>query len=282
MADSAATHPSVSWSGMNQWESLRQRVADLDAAVGPVAEGDWPRGGLAQAAWVLDAITHTSIADRSEAIEPAVADAVAGTSVLLSRLRALAPEIVDGPVALDRRSGWAPARRPGSSFRVPCCGPCRTPTCGRQRSSMSGISPTSRPAPSRSGAACTPRPPSGGEGLWEIHLDTTRTSLFPRPWYVWAAPARPDARVREIPTAAAWAEFVSSYPLEHDGLIYPDWCRVARDYDGVHLTLHAVAATQGIELRVDGATIAAPYYGVESTFWLHWAFSAPQLRRVVA
>jgi hypothetical protein len=123
---------------------------------------------------------------------------------------------------------------------------------------------------------------AGGEGLWEIHLDTTRTSLFPRPWYVWAAPARPDARVREIPTAAAWAEFVSSYPLEHDGLIYPDWCRVARDYDGVHLTLHAVAATQGIELRVDGATIAAPYYGVESTFWLHWAFSAPQLRRVVA
>lgn len=207
---------------MNQWESLRQRVADLDAAVGPVAEGDWPRGGLAQAAWVLDAITHTSIADRSEAIEPAVADAVAGTSVLLSRLRALAPEIVDGPVALDRQV-WVGTGPPAGQFLPDPVLRSLSDTHLRPSAfvdvwDLADIPPSTKPF------WCglhTSTALAGGDGLWEIHLDTPRTSLFPRPWYVWAAPARPDARVREIPTAAAWAEFVSSYPLEHDGLIYP-------------------------------------------------------------
>lgn len=190
----------------------------------------------------------------------------------------MVPEIVDGPVALDRQA-WVGTGPPAGQFLPDTVlrslsGTQLCPSTFVDVWDLADIPPSTKPF--WCGLHTSTTLPSA-EGLWEIHLDTTRTTLFPRPWYVWAALVRPDARVREIPTATAWAKFVSTYPLEHDGLIYPDWRRVARDYDGVHMTLHAVAATQGLEMRVDGATIAAPYYGLESTFWLHWAFTSPEL-----
>ncbi len=115
--------------------------------------------------------------------------------------------------------------------------------------------------------------------MWELYLEVTRSTLLPQPWHVWAVPVRGDVRIRDIPNAAAWVEFVTTYPLPHDGLTYPDWRQAAKDYDGVHMGLHAIVATQGIQLSAGDSTIAAPYWGVESTFWLHWGFLSPELVR---
>jgi hypothetical protein len=87
-------------------------------------------------------------------------------------------------------------------------------------------------------------------------------------------------KVHEIPTAAAWAEFVSSYPYRYGDLVYPDWRSASRDHDAVHMTLQAVAATQGVFFEVQGETLAPTYWDVESTLWLRWCFSKPELIRV--
>ena len=82
---------------------------------------------------------------------------------------------------------------------------------------------------------------------------------LPPPWHIWSTQPRPDVNVREISTAAGWAEFVTSYPVRHGDLVYPDWRSASRDHDGVHLTLRAIAATQGIYLRTQGRIVALSY-----------------------
>ena len=65
---------------------------------------------------------------------------------------------------------------------------------------------------------------------------------------------------------------MSDFPTSYEGLLYPDWKAVARHCDGVHVTLRAVGATQGICFRLSDGVVAPPYWDVETTFWLRWVF----------
>ena len=86
-----------------------------------------------------------------------------------------------------------------------------------------------------------------------------------------------DARVLEISTAVEWVRFVMTYPKARNGLLYPDWRLATGSWDTVHMTLRAVAATQGIWFSEGPQVTAAPYWDVESTFWLRWAFTGAQM-----
>ncbi|HEY0259075.1 MAG TPA: hypothetical protein VGC18_04425 [Lacisediminihabitans sp.] len=93
-----------------------------------------------------------------------------------------------------------------------------------------------------------------------------------------------DARVYEIEDAAAWVRLCRSYPLEvtasrrHDWYrvtgrigdwVIPDWERVARDFDAVHLTVAAYLSTAGRAAVIDDATASViAGWNPDETYWL--------------
>jgi hypothetical protein len=118
----------------------------------------------------------------------------------------------------------------------------------------------------------------GGHGAWRTYLDLQQgSSLFPPPWYTWAVELEPAATVVEVSSAADWVELVESHPLRAGGLTYPDWASLGRNCDGVHMTVRAIAATQGIVLRLREGFAAPPYWDVESTLWLRWRVRSAEL-----
>lgn len=78
----------------------------------------------------------------------------------------------------------------------------------------------------------------------------------------------------EITSAREWADFVGTYPRRHKGEVYPHWHDVATDFDGVHLTLQAIAAIQGFAFPTPRGPSAPAYWDVESTLWLRWCFQS--------
>jgi hypothetical protein len=122
----------------------------------------------------------------------------------------------------------------------------------------------------------------GTYGMWRTHLDLNEySSLHPRPWHTWAVEPHPNAVVHEIASASQWVELVLSHPRRERGWLFPDWHFVARQCDGVHMTLRAIAATQGLYFPTEQGLIAAPYWDVESTFWLRWCFDSVKLVETV-
>lgn len=103
-----------------------------------------------------------------------------------------------------------------------------------------------------------------------------------------ARPVRvePAARVYEVTGPSAWADLAATYPLDvtssrrHDwfratGLrgpwTIPDWAAVARDWDGVHLSVEGYLSTAGRPLRLPGAGGACTLlagWDPGATWWL--------------
>jgi hypothetical protein len=127
---------------------------------------------------------------------------------------------------------------------------------------------------------------SGGlpaRGMWRSFLQLQGGStLLPRPWHTWQARISPAASVREIASATDWATFVHAFPRRHGELLFPDWQAVAVRHDGVHMSLRAIVATQGVQLMTSEGVLAATYWDVESTFWLRWRLEDTALVEVVS
>jgi hypothetical protein len=114
--------------------------------------------------------------------------------------------------------------------------------------------------------------------MWWSFLGEYRGSmLYPEPWSVWHVEPATASRVLEVSTATQWTELALQHPIEHGPVIYPDWGTIGERWDGVHLTMTAVIATQGICLSRGDVVVAPTYWDVESTLWLRWAFTATTL-----
>lgn len=111
--------------------------------------------------------------------------------------------------------------------------------------------------------------------MWRRHIERLQGSLFPAPYRTYHISVLETARIAEITSAEAWSDLVSQFPVERDGLNYPDWLAIAAVYDGVHLTLPAILASQGIVLLSGERKIAPMFWDVETTLWLRWCFSNP-------
>lgn len=118
-------------------------------------------------------------------------------------------------------------------------------------------------------------------GLWWTE-DAGRQNASTRQVYIPAS-----ARVLEITDAGVWVDLSRQYPLEvtaskrHDWYrttgrsgrwVMPDWSQVAREFDGVHLTVSAWLAAAGTILPIadDTASVIAGWSPDET-----WWFIAP-------
>lgn len=201
-------------------------------------------------------------------MSPSVADEVVAGCSLLDRLAAKAPGLVMGP--FDRaHQYWVATGRPD-----------HLPPRSHQLDHAHFVEATA----TRVGAGSGPVVEGGlhtcsgalrGFGMWWTLLHINRGStLFPPPWHVWSVGITEGARVLEIASAMDWVEFVAAHATVRGDFVYPDWPRASERWDGVHITLRSIVATQGIWFPLGRRLVAAPYWDVESTLWLRWVVSA--------
>lgn len=251
---------------------LRERVARLDAPPGP----DVSRGidaDLAAFVLTIGEINPGTVPGVPPALAAEEADGVLAESELLRRLASRAPGVAVGPLERGRQH-WIAA---GRLAHLPPREDVLSEAHFRRPLSLD-VHP--RTKPSRAGLYSSTGA-LGTFGMWWclLELDGGFGSLFPRPWRIWSFRAAPQARVLEIPTAAAWTELVASAPLEAGGVLYPDWKQVAASWDGVHVTAVAAAATQGLSFRTPTGVTAPAFWDVETTYWLRWVFTDVELAK---
>jgi hypothetical protein len=247
------------------------------------ARDDGPCADIAHFISVVERITSSGItntiltSDNHDlpCVSAAAADALVKNCRLLARLGDAVPEIVTGPLRFNLQH-WVGTRK----------------TSGRPKSELTlgeshfiGVSDADPMKASTKPfyvGLFTSTGVLGTYGMWRTYLDLNEySSLHPRPWHTWAVEPHPNAVVQEIASASQWVELVLSHPRRERGWLFPDWNSVARQCDGVHMTLRAIAATQGLYFPTEQGLIAAPYWDVESTFWLRWCFDSVKLVETV-
>lgn len=251
-------------------ELLRHRVAELDGDEDPVVLLDVPDRDLVRFVDVMQHHTATGTPagarPMAHTIRPDAADDLTQSCQLIQRLTARLPELVVGPLKVSDQQWIATGRPPHLPPRVAKPGEpgFMSPHHG------SRARPSTKPV---SMGLFTSTALGGQLSMWRIYLEINEgSSLFPKPWHVWhVAPTEP-LRVLEVTTATDWVNFVLAWPARADGLVYPHWSKAASEWDAVHMSLRAVAATQALYLRSGNSTIAPPYWDVESTLWLNWRF----------
>lgn len=250
---------------------LRTRVARLDEGRLPVVEFPADRR-LLRFILVMTSYTNTTFAgvvDGQPVLSPSDADELVASCHLLTDIARNEPTLVSGPVDHGRQQ-WIGTHRPSASS---------TPSRSRL------IVPDDRTAPSTKPfdtGLYTSTSTANGRGMWRTYLDTVRGSdLHPLPWHSWHLRADDDVSVLEIASAGEWADFVGAYPRAHRDMIHPNWRGVASDFDGVHVTLRAIAAIQGFAFLTPHGPSAPAYWDVESTLWLRWCFRSVDQDEVV-
>lgn len=220
------------------------RVARLDEKAGD-SSASWPTAGFAHIIRVVDEITDSSTTIETAgaaALRPPLVDALVSTSAILTRLRNVAAEVVEGPAAPDRQFWVGTGKPPWVSARSSQLDQGEFDDASRVEST-----PSTKPFHiglfTSSGVV-------GTHGLWELYLDVTQSTLHPRPWHLWRVTPRPDVRLLEIPSATAWAAFVCGYPRRTAGLVYPDWHAAAAGRRPVGRAGHPVGRRGGRLVRV--------------------------------
>jgi hypothetical protein len=119
--------------------------------------------------------------------------------------------------------------------------------------------------------------------MWREHLEPFRGSTpYPLAWHIWEMKiAASDLAIAEITNAKKWVELVENYGFYSDGLIYPNWGEVAREFSAVHVTLPAIVAAQGFSFETNDGLIAPAFWDIEMTLWLRWCFDSAQLLETV-
>ena len=110
------------------------------------------------------------------------------------------------------------------------------------------------------------------------------------PYAVWGMKAAPEARVFEVDSPHAWHELCMKYtrrmrfPL-HDydlldldtldvhSYLEPDWAKVRKDWDAVHLTLGGLLTSHQVAVESDAGWTYQYGWDTEQTWWLRWVFS---------
>ncbi len=99
---------------------------------------------------------------------------------------------------------------------------------------------------------------------------------------VWPLAVSDAARIFEVDSSRAWQELVSGYPRPatasyrhtwawtgwNGDWLAPRWSAVARDWDGVHLTIAGYLSTAGCPLPVGTARTMLAGWNPDQTYWL--------------
>jgi hypothetical protein len=204
-------------------------------------------------------------------IEPGDADALTANARLLRAIAQHDAHLVTGPLLAKRQHWTRTGRHAVSADTVP---PPPRRIAFITPSSTLGQKPEVKPF--RFGLY-TSTATSVGRSMWRALLGPHGSSLYPLPWCTWELEMKGRPIVAEIESAERWVEFVSTYPQIQDGFIYPDWPRVAQEFDAIHLTLPLIAAAQGFYFQTPDGIIPPAFWDVETTLWLRWCFSGAHL-----
>ncbi len=122
-------------------------------------------------------------------------------------------------------------------------------------------------------------------------LQSSEKPMDRGPETIWRIIASSDARVAEIHSPDAWSRLVRTYPLAEAGYTYtgmeqrpdrsrrldPDWSKVSRDFDGVHLSVGGWLTTEDLPFESGSAITELRSWNMESTVWLRWVFRSVEL-----
>jgi hypothetical protein len=104
-------------------------------------------------------------------------------------------------------------------------------------------------------------------GAWSTYALTI--GMDTESWSYWALTAR-QARILNVDSAVEWCTFAYDF-MEPSGAV--NWADVSTQWDAVHISAAAVAATDCFEFSWRDRTIPAPFWGTETTVWLRWMFT---------
>jgi hypothetical protein len=109
------------------------------------------------------------------------------------------------------------------------------------------------------------------------------------PLAVWSVRASPEARVYEIHRPADWIALVDRYPKDTTEyyatswrrnwrfpggrVLTPDWALVAKDWDGVHLSMAGLLTATSQPFPLRSAWTMCEGWETEETVWLRWRFA---------
>lgn len=204
-------------------------------------------------------------------IDPVVADEMTSNSRLVDDIASCAPSLSVGPLQANRQH-WTQtggqALLSGDILVPPSEEAFVTPALDSKQ----------KPDVKPFGLGLyTSTATSAGCSMWRALLGPNSSMLYPGPWYTWELEVERDLRVAEIVNAMKWVEFVCTYARVSNGLIYPDWERVAQEFDAVHVTLPTIVAAQGFHFDTPRGVIPPAFWDVETTLWLRWCFSGARL-----
>ena len=132
----------------------------------------------------------------------------------------------------------------------------------------------------------TSRGPIGG--LPAVGLAVAEDPLGEEDFEVWAVGIDPAARVYEVHGPDDWAALVAAFPRDvtasrradwtrwtgHTGMwLLPDWPSVAREWDGVHVSVAGYLSTAGMALGIEGAATLLAGWDADQTLWLRDVFT---------
>jgi hypothetical protein len=129
------------------------------------------------------------------------------------------------------------------------------------------------------GAACLLEAVDGGAGDWDVR---------DYPLACWKLTATTSARVYEIAGPEDWHTLCLRYPIEVGEMaaqhlqghwpgadrLTPDWPAVAKDWDGVHLSLGGLLTAAQVVNRTPEGWSVQWGWECELTVWLRWVFES--------
>lgn len=96
----------------------------------------------------------------------------------------------------------------------------------------------------------------------------------PPPYHPWQLEISPTARVYEIHGPEAWHSLCLAFPLYGpDNRVMPNWEKVARTWDGIHLSVGGLLTTEQVCWSTPQGWTQLSRWNVESTVWLQWVFT---------
>lgn len=162
--------------------------------------------------------------------------------------------------------------------------------------------PGGAPPPADSEALPRPSPPDRPPTAWECYAQKPEWGLYtstafgdlsaavigaaecagdlgplelPFPRYLLRVSS--TARIYEVDSPDAWRRLCLAYPAPDrgsltGGLVVPDFAAVARDWDGVHVTLGGLLTADQVQLDGPEGPTALQGWDTEATVWLRWVF----------
>ncbi len=199
-------------------------------------------------------------------IAPDLADRLVAGSRLLSEMADCEPALGSGLLQTDRQHWVGDGRqRP----IVPHKELCRVPSAETDRMAI----------PAFWSAFYTSTAMTSGYSMWRALMSCDDSDAFFRrlPWHTWRMDVDDDVCVAEVKDAVAWTDLVTAYSVTIDGMVWPDWPKIAEVFDAVHFTWPFIVAAQGLAFTSDLGVIARAFWDLECTLWLKWRFTGTHM-----